>query len=95
MPLRLELLPDTTTGLVDTVLSSASCKAPFELDLEGFLVDTPVVCEAGTTLSVGDVTVSPTGDLTLRAGQRVRFVTDFSVESGGGLAAEIDPSLEP
>ena len=57
---------------------------------------TTVVCEAGTTLSAGNgLTVDPTGDLTLRAGQRIRFVTDFSVEPGGDLATEIDPELEP
>ena len=96
VPLRLEHLPNTETGPISTELSSASCKAPFELDLQSFFVDTAVVCEAGTTLTVGDgVTVSPTGDLTLRAGQRVRFVTTFSVEPGGGLEAEIDPLLQP
>jgi hypothetical protein len=38
--------------------------------------------------------VSP-GDLTLRAGQNVRLVTIFSVDSGGKLSVEIDPNLEP
>ena len=96
VPLRLEFHPDTATGLVDTDLTSATCKAPFELDLTTFTVTSTVVCEAGTTLTAGNgLTVSPTGDLSLRAGQRVRFVTNFSVESGGALATEVDPSLEP
>jgi hypothetical protein len=96
VPVRLEYHPDTETGMVDTDLTSASCKAPFELDLEGFLVSSALVCEAGTVLTAGDgLTVDPTGDLTLRAGQRVRFVTDFSVQPGGELATGIDPTLEP
>jgi hypothetical protein len=94
--LRLEHHPDTSTGLIDTDLTTASCQSPFELDLLGFQVSSTVVCEAGTVLTAGDgLTVNPTGDLTLRAGQRVRFVTDFSVQAGGELATEIDPSLEP
>jgi hypothetical protein len=96
VPLRLEQHADTTTGLVDTDLTSETCKAPYELELEGFLVTTQLICEAGTTVTAGaGLTVAPTGDLTLRAGQRVRFVTDFCVAPGGGLAAEVDPSLEP
>ena len=96
LPLRLEFHPDTATGPVDTDLSTSTCKAPFELDLRSFLVTTAVTCEAGTTLTAGDgLTVSPTGDLTLRAGERVRLVTDFSVKSGGQLSTAVDPSLEP
>jgi hypothetical protein len=96
VPLQLEFHPDTSTGLVDTDLTSATCQAPFELDLQSFLVSTTVVCEAGTTITAGNgLTVTPTGDLTLRAGQRVRFVTDFSVQPGGELATEVDPLLEP
>ena len=96
IPLRLEFHADTSTGLVDTELSTATCKAPFELDLRGFLVTGGVICEAGTTLTAGNgLIVGQFGHLTLRAGQQIRFVSDFSVKSAGSLATEIDPSLEP
>jgi hypothetical protein len=96
VPLRLEHFPDTSTGVIDTDLLTESCKAPFELDLRGFTVSSAVVCEAGTTLTVGNgLNVAPSGDLTLRAGQRIRLVADFSVTTGGTLNTVVDPLLEP
>jgi hypothetical protein len=96
IPLRLELAPDTGTGVIDTELTTASCQAPFNLVLENRTVSTTVVCEAGTTIRAGDAfgVVSP-GDLTLRAGKNVSVVTTFSVGGGGKLRVEIDPTLEP
>ena len=96
VPLRLEHHPDTTTGLVDTNLTSASCKAPFELDLQNFTVTSAIVCEAGTTIhGNGLLVANPVGALTLRAGQRVRLASDLTVTVGATLTIEIDPSLEP
>ena len=96
VPLLLEYAANVSTGAIDTDLTSASCTAPFELDLRGFTVSTTVVCEAGTELSVGGgLDVASPGDLTLRAGEQVRFDSDFSVQTGGKLKAEIDPALQP
>ena len=96
VPLTLEYAADASTGTVDTDISSATCTAPFTLDLEGFTVSTTVTCEAGTVLSAGNgLNVTATGNLTLRAGQEVQLESDFSVGTGGTLAVENDPSLEP
>jgi hypothetical protein len=98
VPLRLERFPDTSTGLVDTDLLSATCTAPYELDLRSFTVSgpTPIVCEAGTEILAGNgLSVDGDGDLTLRAGQRLRLVADFSVAPGGKLVLDVEPTLVP
>jgi uncharacterized repeat protein (TIGR01451 family) len=52
--------------------------------------------EACQTLTAGPaLTVTATGELTLRAGHRVVFTDGFSVEPGGQLVVEIDPALDP
>jgi FG-GAP-like repeat len=95
IPLSLEYAPDATTATIDTTLSSATCKAPFELELAERTVGAPVTCEAGTVLTTGaNLVVMTPGALTLRAGQAIDFADGLAVESGS-LSAEIDPGLEP
>jgi FG-GAP-like repeat len=93
IPLTLEYTPDQGTGRVDTVLSSASCQAPFDLQLADRTVGEAVTCAAGTTLAVDGVLIVANGALTLRAGQSIE-IGDFTV-AGGTLSAGIDPDLEP
>jgi hypothetical protein len=96
LPLRLEPAADVGTGPIDTELTSASCRAPFDLVLEERTIDDAVVCEAGLEIRAGDgVRVESTGELTLRAGRTVRLSSGFSVAPGGGLQVAIDESLEP
>jgi hypothetical protein len=95
IPLILEHASDVATGKVDTELSSATCQAPFDLQLTDRTVTATVTCEAGTVLTAGtNLVVMTPGALTLRAGQAIELEDGFEVESGA-LTAEIDPGLEP
>ena len=93
--LTLEFVENFSGAKVDTALSTETCTAPFDLNLENRTVNTILVCEAGTVLSAGGgfVVVAP-GDVTFRAGESIRLDEDFSAESGT-FSAEIDSSLEP
>jgi hypothetical protein len=95
IPLTLEYAVNAVTQRIDTALTSASCRAPYDLDLSNRTVSSAVVCEAGTVLRAGTglVVVSP-GSLTLRAGEQVQIQSGFGVQSGT-FTAEIDPGLQP
>jgi hypothetical protein len=83
------------SGAIDTTLSTATCHAPFDLQLMERTVSASVTCEAGTVLATkASVVVTGGGGLTLRAGQAIEMEDGLSVESGS-LTAEIDPGLEP
>ena len=52
------------------------------------------VFESCATLHAGpDLTVAATGEVTLRAADRIVFYDGFHVEAGGRLDADIDPTL--
>jgi hypothetical protein len=95
IPLILEYVANLQGGVVSTTFDDDTCHAPFDLQLHDRTVSGPVTCEAGTVLTTGaNVFVSsPSGDLTLRAGQSIDVEDGLSVE--GALTAEIDPGLEP
>ncbi len=97
LPLTLELGVNSTTGVIDTVLSTASCTAPFDLNLSNITVSTSLVCEAGTVIRTGTAVAvaSPAGDMTFRAGQSVELRDGFDVEANASFTAEIDPGLQP
>ncbi|MFQ5859166.1 MAG: carboxypeptidase-like regulatory domain-containing protein [Anaerolineae bacterium] len=61
-----------------------------DLELSNQTIITTELVEACDTLSVGpNLTVSPTGDLTLRSGGTVILKNGFSVQSGGKLTVEL------
>jgi hypothetical protein len=95
IPLIQEFADSVETGKVDTALSSASCQAPFDLNLSDRTVDSLLVCEAGTVLRAGSsfVVVTP-GDVTFRSGARVELQSGFDVQSGA-FTVEIDSGLLP
>ena len=95
IPLTLEFVENFQGVEVDTELTTETCKAPFDLNLESQTIDATAVCEAGTVLRAGSgfVLVSP-GDLTFRAGQGIELADEFEVQ-GGSFSTEIDPELEP
>jgi FG-GAP-like repeat len=92
--LSLEPGSDLGTGLVDTELSTTSCVAPFDLQIENMTVDEPVVCEAGTNIESGDdVELVPGGSLTFRAGNSIQIDNGFGMATGTSFTMEIDSSL--
>ena len=96
VPLTLEWADNVSSGRVETVLSSSSCQAPFDLNLTERTVEEILVCTAGTVIQAGPAfTVAQSGDLTLQAGTGIELSDGFSVEVGGSFAAETDPALEP
>ena len=52
IPLTLEFVEDLQGDKVDTALSTATCVAPFDLNLESLMVDATVVCVALTLVTV-------------------------------------------
>jgi hypothetical protein len=96
IPLNLEYTANVGTAKIDTALSTASCQAPFDLQLSNRTIGGSLTCEAGTVLNaLQDVTVTSAGSLTLRAGQSISFSFNIAFEAGSALTAEIDPLLEP
>ncbi|MBE9548375.1 MAG: hypothetical protein IMF09_03135 [Proteobacteria bacterium] len=68
------------------------CTIDTELLLENLTISTAEIYEACQTITAGTgVTVTPTGSLTLRAGQNVVLDDGFKVESGGIFLVDIDP----
>jgi hypothetical protein len=69
---------------------------PDDIVLQNTSVDETATYQARRTITVGPVlSVGPTGDLRLRAGESISFRPGFSVQIGGRLSAEIDPGLLP
>ena len=65
-------------------------------DLQNNHFSGQVTLEVCGTFSLGhDVSVTPTGDVTIRAGDRVVLGDGFRVDSGGSFTAVVDPSIEP
>jgi hypothetical protein len=96
VPLTLEFAADVSSGRVDTDLYTFSCQAPFDLNLTNRTVSTVLACTAGTVIRAGTAfVVGSSGDLRFHAGMEIELADDFSVETGGGFTAEIDPALEP
>lgn len=68
-----------------------TCTIDTDYTLQNQTITTVETYEACRTITAGpDVTVTFTGDLTLRAGERIALDNGFSVESGGRCTIEID-----
>jgi hypothetical protein len=94
--LSLEPGDDLGTGLVDTELTTTSCEAPFDLQIENMTVDESVECQAGTKIESGDgISVVTGGALTYRAGDSIQIGNGFGMALGTTFVTEIDPSLLP
>jgi len=63
--------------------------------LTGETIAGPTLFEACRTLTMASSVVEGSGELTLRAGQKVILGDGFQVQKGGSLTVEVDPSLTP
>ncbi|MDH3814560.1 MAG: zinc-dependent metalloprotease [Acidobacteriota bacterium] len=71
-----------------------TCSIDLHYALQNHTITTAETHEACRSITAGpDVTVTSTGNLTLRAGESITLDDGFSVESGGRFTAEIDPGL--
>jgi hypothetical protein len=97
IPLTFEPAADVSTARIDTVISTSSCTAPFDLNLANVTVNSARTCQAGTVIRAGTsfVVAAPSGDLTFRAGEGINLMNGFEVESNAAFTAEIDPGLQP
>jgi uncharacterized repeat protein (TIGR01451 family) len=78
--------------------SAPSSIAPCALEqvVANQVVSGAAVFEACQTLTAGPaLTVTATGELTLRAGLRVVLTDGFVVQPGGSLVVQVDPALDP
>ena len=84
-----------TTDAVGNITEIAEMGAcPGDLTLSNQTVSDVEVFESCATLHAGpDLTVAATGEVTLRAADRIVFYDGFHVETGGRLDADIDPTL--
>jgi len=86
IPLVLDQGTTVGTGIIDTTLTTTSCTAPFDLNLENLTINTTVECEAGTVLRTGDaLMVESPGNLSLSAPSGVEIGAGFGVEAGAIL----------
>ncbi len=82
-------LPVATTAHLDFALDRCSADSHLVLDDP---LSAPAAYEACRDIVVSNA-VSGSGSLTLRAGRSIRFANGFSLGSGIGLVAEIDPAV--
>lgn len=70
-----------------------SCATSNQVEVSGRNVEGPESLEACERLTVSDVSVRASGDLSLRSGVTVALGAGFSVDEGGRVAIETAPSL--
>ena len=85
------------TGTVIITVFNAdfpNCHFPTTLDLTGETLDSTATYEACSTITVGPgVSITPTGDVTFRAGEAVTFGDNFSVEASASFRVVLDSEL--
>ena len=96
LPLVEQDAMEVGTGVIDTALSTATCQAPFDLNLENRTISTALVCQAGTVLRSGPgIEVTASGDLLYEAGEAIQLDSGNTFEAGADFEAAIDPGLLP